>query len=104
MKTAEELNALKNEAEALNKKLGELTKDELKQVTGGIEELTQVFGGTANQGETLPCKYCPEWTFQTWIGVDAGWDRDGNKHMCDLWLCEKCNCTNYRDISTGRLI
>ena len=94
MKTKEELNALKAEVETVNKKLGELTKDELKQVTGG----------TANQGETLPCKYCPEWTFQTWIGVDAGWDRDGNKHMCDLWLCEKCNCTNYRDINTGRLI
>lgn len=94
MKTPEELNALKEEVETVNKKLAELTE----------EELTQVAGGTANQGEILPCKYCPEWTFQTWIGVDAGWDRDGNKHMCDLWLCEKCNCTNYRDINTGRLI
>lgn len=36
MKTKEELNALKNEVEALNKKLAELTDEELKQVIGGI--------------------------------------------------------------------
>ena len=35
MKTPEELNALKNEVEALNKKLAELTDEELAQVTGG---------------------------------------------------------------------
>ena len=36
MKTKEELNALKNEVEALNAKLAELTEDELVQVTGGL--------------------------------------------------------------------
>ena len=35
MKTKEELNALKEEAETLNKKLAELTEEELKQVAGG---------------------------------------------------------------------
>ena len=35
MKTKEELNALKEEVEILNKKLHELTEDELEQVTGG---------------------------------------------------------------------
>ena len=35
MKTKEELNALKEEVETLNKKLAELTEDELEQVTGG---------------------------------------------------------------------
>ena len=35
MKTKEELNALKNEVETLNKKLAELSEDELKQVNGG---------------------------------------------------------------------
>ena len=35
MKTAEELNALKNEVEALNKKLADLTEEELAQVAGG---------------------------------------------------------------------
>ena len=34
MKTNEEIKALKEEVEALNKKLAELTKEELKQVTG----------------------------------------------------------------------
>ena len=35
MKTKEELNALKEEVETLNKKLSELSEDELVQVTGG---------------------------------------------------------------------
>ena len=36
MKTKEELNALKEEVEALNKKLAELSEEELAQVAGGI--------------------------------------------------------------------
>ena len=36
MKSKEELNALKNEVETLNKKLAELSEEELAQVTGGI--------------------------------------------------------------------
>ena len=35
MKTKEELNALKEEVEAVNKKLHELTDEELEQVSGG---------------------------------------------------------------------
>ena len=35
MKSKEELNALKEEVEALNKKLAELTEEELVQVSGG---------------------------------------------------------------------
>ena len=38
MKTKEELNALKEEVETLNKKLAELTEEEQKQVTGGQTE------------------------------------------------------------------
>ena len=36
MKTKEELNALKDEVGALNKKLVELSEDEIAQVTGGL--------------------------------------------------------------------
>ena len=36
MKTKEELKALKEEVEALNKKLHELTEEELAQVSGGV--------------------------------------------------------------------
>ena len=35
MKSKEELNALKEEVETLNKKLAELTDEELAQVSGG---------------------------------------------------------------------
>lgn len=37
MKTKEELNALKEEVEKLNKKLSELTEEELGQVSGGTD-------------------------------------------------------------------
>ena len=36
MKTPEELNALKEEVETLNRKLAELTEEELAQVSGGV--------------------------------------------------------------------
>ena len=36
MKTQEELNALKEEVETLNKKLAELSEEELSQVAGGL--------------------------------------------------------------------
>ena len=39
MKTKEELNALKEEVEALNRKLHELTDEELAQVSGGYNGL-----------------------------------------------------------------
>ena len=38
MKSKEELNALKEEVETLNKKLQELSEDELQQVSGGRYE------------------------------------------------------------------
>ena len=38
MKTKEELNAIKEEVETLNKKLQELSEDELQQVSGGRYE------------------------------------------------------------------
>ena len=36
MKTNEELKALKEEVETLNKKLAELSEEELEQVSGGV--------------------------------------------------------------------
>ena len=45
MKTKEELNELKEEVEALNKKLHELTEEELTQVNGGryIQDLMDYY-------------------------------------------------------------
>ena len=39
MKTAEELNALKEEVETVSRKLAQLNEEELKQVAGGVERL-----------------------------------------------------------------
>ncbi len=39
MKTAEELNAIKAEYEALRKKLSELTEEEMREITGGSGEI-----------------------------------------------------------------
>ena len=47
MKTKEELNALKEEVETLNKKLAELSEDELKDVAGGagsFDDLDEFLG------------------------------------------------------------
>ena len=43
MKTKEELNALKKEVKTLNKKLAELTEEELAQVVGGTENNSTIF-------------------------------------------------------------
>ena len=43
MKTKEELNALKEEVETLNKKLHELTEEELAQVSGGNKVILNEF-------------------------------------------------------------
>ena len=42
MKTKEELNALKEEIENLNKKLRELTEEELAEVCGGAENSSTI--------------------------------------------------------------
>ena len=54
MKTKEELCALKEEVEALNKKLHELTEEELAQVTGGYP------GWVLDEEPTVTCY--TEWT------------------------------------------
>ena len=43
MKTIEELNALKEEIETMNRKLAELNEEELKQVTGGSNDIEITF-------------------------------------------------------------
>ena len=51
MKTKEELNALKEEVETQNKKLHELTDEELAQVTGGRGYDPYVDSGYAGSGD-----------------------------------------------------
>ena len=52
MKTKEELNALIEEVDTLNKKLLELTEEELEKVTGGVK-LSAGGGATLNNVDTL---------------------------------------------------
>ena len=58
MKSKEELIALKEEVEALNRKLAELTEEELSQVSGGEMDFVIVTGG--GKGLTLPLVHIPE--------------------------------------------
>ena len=51
MKTNEELNALKEEVEALNKKLAELSEDELQQVSGGVLLYEPADGAEKSRGK-----------------------------------------------------
>ena len=42
MKTKEELNKLKEEVEAVNEKLAELTEEEIAQVNGGVRRSERI--------------------------------------------------------------
>ena len=47
MKTKEELNALRNEVETLNRRLAELSEEELAQVAGGMSDIDEsIMNGT----------------------------------------------------------
>ena len=61
MKTKEELNALKEEVETLNKKPRELTDEELAQVSGGSVDPNDILvtSPAMNQG----CYRCGQCTF-----------------------------------------
>ena len=75
MKTKEELNALKNEVEALNEKLAELSEEELKAVTGGY------VGGTCgeNNGIIIDNSYIsPDPTYGDGIGGGSGYSPETN--------------------------
>ena len=54
MKTPEELNALKEEVETLNKKLAELTEEELAQVSGGAAGTVKAFNNENGFGFIQP--------------------------------------------------
>lgn len=54
MKSKEELNTLKEEVEAMNKKLHELSEEELQIVNGGsVEQILQLSEGNKNIIETI---------------------------------------------------
>ena len=54
MKTPEELNALKEEVGVLNKKLRELTPEELEQVSGGATGTVKAFNNENGFGFIQP--------------------------------------------------
>ena len=64
MKTKEELNVLKEEVETLNKKLAELTEEELNQVTGG--DYPNWYNKDFIIGPGDPVPYQNEQTIFTW--------------------------------------
>ena len=80
MKTKEELNALKEEVEALNKKLAELTDEELEQVVGGMYTTPPnrgkcpLCGGRLAQGAPMCSKRYPyPVTTYTCMDCDYTW-------------------------------
>ena len=66
MKTKEELNELKKEVEALNKKLRELNEEELSQVIGGvggifvIDETKQQYEINVYENQTSKDQFTPK--------------------------------------------
>ena len=82
MKTKEELNALKEEVETLNKKLAELTEEELAQVAGG------------NSG--IPSKRCV--ILEQWLRIKNNLTDEGKKKYIQgrFHLCYDPNITRGR--------
>ena len=68
MKTKEELNALKEEVETLNKKLAELTEEELAQVAGGQYPSGTTYGDflTYGSGVTYDKAYPSDYYTGSW--------------------------------------
>ena len=58
MKTKEELNAIKNETETLNKKRKKLTEDELAKISGGGGIVTCNTCNGTGYINNAPCRYC----------------------------------------------
>ena len=58
MKTKEELNALNNEVKALNKKLAELSDEELQQVAGGAHR--SIYATDTTDCDVFPTHRLPQ--------------------------------------------
>lgn len=56
MKTREELNAIREEYDNLNRKLRELTEEELEQVTGGLIPIPVIYSLLAQTNDGIPKK------------------------------------------------
>ena len=52
MKTKEELNAIKKEAEEVSKELRALSEEELEQIVGGNKRVTEISNVSIAQGES----------------------------------------------------
>ena len=71
MKTKEELNALKEEVEAPNKELEELSEEELEQVNGGTDGAKKFFPGEKDFGFISPDggRSCGKASGEAWATV-----------------------------------
>ena len=65
MKTAEELNTLKEQVNTLSAKLRELTDDELSEVTGGVAAVQDTSGQTVTVTQTSG--QSSEGSDKTWV-------------------------------------
>ena len=83
-KTKEELKALKNECEALNNKLKELSEDELEIVAGGENSNSGIPIGCSKCGYII--KYC---TDITCLGQVIDWLNKSQD-------CPNCHSRNWR--------
>ena len=74
MKTKEELNKLKEEVEAVNEKLQELTPEEIAQVTGGVASvyIKQIEAGAELGFESVKQEFPGLFDPKKWIFGQTG--------------------------------
>ena len=82
MKTPEELNALKEEVENLNKKLAGLSEEELMQITGGCGNGIDTDKGIIS----TQCPFCGEY---------KDFYRTDYTYKIEHWHCCKCGDLTY---------
>ena len=89
MKTKEELSALKEEVETLNKKLAELSEEELEQVSGG------------RPGEWTPTVSKKGWVCKNCGNVQVTWEKGGVLVLApdEPIMCSNCGSLHSFEIN-----
>ena len=94
MKTKEELNAIKEEVENVNKKLAELTEEELKQVVGGYDIITTPYDPTTLTSDPTTIQEFPGGLGLTCFESQPCW---GLSPEMDCKSCDQYqNCRNTK--------
>lgn len=90
MKTTDELNALKEEVETMNKKLHELTEEELGQISGGADKNIAFGYATISSLDGITTEDAPEGFILNGVKYTRAYmtSRDANGNIFEIYCGE----------------